>query len=96
MDPANSIYISYDALQTIVEHSASVAVTETNANGFEISTAVNGQLSSTFVFSSHADYENFGEELSTRELSEYYTLSSSDISNYEAVWSHFKIFHDLL
>ena len=84
MDPANSIYISYDALQAIVEHSASVAVTETDVNGFEISTAVNGQLSSTFVFSSHADYENFGEELSTRGLSEYYTLSSSDISNYEA------------
>jgi len=84
MDPANLIYISYDVLQTIVEHSASVAVTETNANGFEISTAVNGQLSNTFVFSSHADYENFGEELSTRGLSEYYTLSSSDISNYEA------------
>lgn len=84
MDPANLIYISYNALQTIVEHSASVAVTETNENGFEISTAVNGQLSSTFVFSSHADYENFGEELTTRGLSEYYTLSSSDISNYEA------------
>ncbi|QNO14328.1 ABC transporter permease [Alkalicella caledoniensis] len=84
MDPANSIYISYDALQTIVEHSASVAVTETNANGFEISTTINGQLSSTFVFSSHEDYENFGEELSTMGLSEYYTLSSSDISNYEA------------
>jgi len=84
MDPANSIYISYDALQAIVEHSASVAVTETDVNGFEISTAVTGQLSSTFVLSSHADYENFGEELTARGLSEYYMLSSSDISNYEA------------
>lgn len=84
MDQANLIYISYNALQTIVENSATAAVTETDESGLETSTAINGQLSSTFVFSSNADYENFAEELSARGLSEYYTLSSSDISNYEA------------
>ncbi len=84
MEPANLIYTSFKALQTIVEHSASVAVTETYENGFEISTAVIEQLSSTFVFSGRTDYENFGEELTARGLAEYYTLSSSDINNYEA------------
>lgn len=84
MDPANLIVISYSALQTILEHSASVAVIDTNENGFENSTAVNEQLSSTFVFSSNADYESFGAELTARGLSEYYTLSSLDIGNYEA------------
>ena len=84
LDPANLICISYNTLQTIVEHSASVAVTETNENGSEISTAISGQLSNMFVFSSHEDYVSFDEELISSGLSEYYSLASSDISNYEA------------
>lgn len=84
MDPANGIYISFDTLQAIIHHSASVAVTETNDIGFTSSTALNGQLSSTFVFSDYDSYEGFGAELITRGLSEYYTLTSSDILNYES------------
>ncbi|MDR0222776.1 MAG: ABC transporter permease [Oscillospiraceae bacterium] len=83
-DPANLICISYGALETITEHSASVAVTETNEMGFETSTAVGEQFSGAFVFAGYDDYEKFGEELTAKGLSEYYTLSSSDINDYEA------------
>lgn len=85
MDPANLIIVSYGTLQSIIDHSVAVAVTETSGEyGFESSTALNGQLSSTFVFSSRENYESFGEELYKKGLSDYYSLTSSDINNYEA------------
>jgi len=84
MDPANLICISYNALKTIVDHSASVAITETNDNGFETTTATTGQLASTYVFSNRENYNNFSTELTAKGLPEYYTLLSSDISNYES------------
>lgn len=83
MDPANLICTSYGALKSVIDHSASVANTETNDNGNERSTAIKGQLSSTFVFANKENYEKFGEELKAKGLSEYYTLTSSDINNYE-------------
>ncbi|HCC34683.1 MAG TPA: ABC transporter permease [Ruminococcaceae bacterium] len=84
MDPANLICTSYDALQSVTDNSASVATTQTDDFGNEQSTAVMGQLSSAFVFGSQDDYEAFDAELTTNGLSEYYTLSSSDVSNYES------------
>jgi len=84
MDPANLICISYNALQSVIDHSVTVASTETDDNGMESSTAINGQLSSTYVFSNKENYENFGAELKTKGLSDYYTLTSSDINNYES------------
>ena len=84
MDPANLICVSYNALQTVVDHSVSVAVTETNDYGIEISTSISGQLSGTFVFSNQDNFDNFGAELTAKGLPEYYTLSSSDINNYES------------
>lgn len=83
MDSANLICISYGALQSVIDHSLTVASTETDDNGNESSTAINGQLSGTFVFSNKENYENFGAELKTKGLSDYYTLTSSDINNYE-------------
>ena len=84
MDPANLICISYDALQSVIDHSVSVAKTETDDNGNESSSAINGQLSNTFVFSSKENYDNFSAELKTKGLSEFYTVTSSDINNYES------------
>lgn len=84
MDPANLICISYGSLQSVIDHSTSVAKTEKDENGNERSTAINGQLSSTYVFSSKENYDNFGTELKAKGLSEYYTVSSSDINNYES------------
>ena len=86
-DPANLICISHGALQKIIDHSASVAVTETievMGGSVERSSAVSGQLSSSFVFSGKESYELFGEELTAAGLPDYYTLTSSDINSYEA------------
>ena len=84
MDPANLICISYGSLQVIKDHSASVAKTETNDYGMETTTAITDQFTGTFVFANLKNYNLFGEELRTKGLSEYYTLSSTDINNYEA------------
>jgi len=83
-DPANLICISYGALQSIINNSASVATTSTDDNGDTTSSALTSQLSSTYVFASEDDYNNFQTELYAKGLSDNYILSSSDISNYES------------
>jgi len=83
MDPANSIYTSYGAINNIITNSASVATTTTNAQGDDVSTALTGNLSSTFTFSSKSDYDSFVSEVKTKGLSDYYTVSSTDVNNYE-------------
>ena len=86
-DPANLICISYGSLQKIIEHSESVAVVTEQDMGFdvvEISSALNGRPSFTFAFSSPENYEAFGAELTDKGLSEYYVLTSSNLSNYKA------------
>jgi len=84
MDPANLICISYESLKTINENSEAVATTQTDNMGNERSTALNGQLAGTFVFSNVESYENFCSELKAKGLSEYYTVNSTDINNYES------------
>lgn len=84
VDPANLICVSYPALAAVTDHSVSVAVTNTNDSGFESSSQLSAQTSGTYVFANKADYESFGTELTAKGLSEYYALSSTDISNYEA------------
>ena len=85
MDPANLICVSTGTLQAITDHSASVATTSTDAtSGETTSTAVASQMSGTYVFATEADYNSFGAELTSKGLSDYYTLTSSDINNYEA------------
>ncbi|MDR1271928.1 MAG: ABC transporter permease [Clostridiales Family XIII bacterium] len=83
-DPANLICISYPAAASIVSNSESVGTSVTDIQGYERSSALSGQLAATFVFDNKADYDSFAEELGERGLSDYYTLSSSDISSYEA------------
>ena len=84
MDPANLICISYNSLKSITDNSKLVATVETNDLGMEISTAINEQLASTYVFSNQDNYNNFSAELKTKGLSDYYTISSSDINNYKS------------
>lgn len=83
-DPANQIYISYPAVKAIKEQSKSLAVTSTDTNGNETSTELTSQVSGTYVFASKDNYDQFASELSDKGLSEYYTVSSSDINQYEA------------
>ncbi|PWJ46940.1 ABC transporter permease [Faecalicatena contorta] len=83
-DPANLICISYNALKAVTDNSESVATTSTDDNGNETTTALSMQTSGTYVFSDKTNYESFSKELTSKGLSEYYTLSSSDINNYES------------
>ena len=84
-DPANLICISYNTLQSIIDYSDTVAVTEVNEEwGIETSSALSTQPSGTYVFSNKENYDGFSAELTARGLSEYYTLSSSDINSYES------------
>jgi len=81
-DPVNLICISYNALQTITDHSESVAETGKNNMGFDTTTALNAQISHNYVFANHENYESFAAELTEKGLEKYYTLTSSDIRNY--------------
>ncbi|MGM9636851.1 MAG: FtsX-like permease family protein [Eubacteriales bacterium] len=83
-DPANRIYMSYAALQKVVDASAGVAVTQTDeTTGIEYDTAVTGTLAFTYVFADTDAYYQFEEDVRTMGLDESYTVSSSDISAFE-------------
>ena len=72
-DPANRIYMSAVALQTILDASEEAAS----------STKVKGTLSATYTFADSAAYYAFEEEARALGLSESYTVSSSDITAFE-------------
>ena len=78
-DPANQIYLSANALEAIVAESAENAE-ETE----ESTTALPSQISGTYVFATVEDYEAFEKAVYDEGLSEDYSVSSSDISQYEA------------
>ncbi len=83
-DPANSIYMSAAALQSILDDSESVSSTVTDEDtGMEYETAVTGMLSATYVFADPDDYYQFEEDVYTMGLDDSYTVSSTDISAYE-------------
>lgn len=83
-DPANLICVSYNALKAVTDNSESVAAISTDDTGSETTTALSMQTSGTYVFADKTNYESFSKELTSKGLSEYYTLSSSDISNYDS------------
>ncbi|MGN0734063.1 MAG: ABC transporter permease [Emergencia sp.] len=66
-DPANCIYTSYAALSTITEDSDDFS----------------GSLNGTYVLGTVEAYEAFQNEVADLGLPEGYTVSSSDISQYE-------------
>lgn len=73
-DAANKIYMSYPALQKIVD--ASKKVSE--------DTAMSGNIDATYVFADVASYEIFEEQVYEMGLDESYTVSSEDILAYES------------
>lgn len=84
MDPANQIYTTYNALNTMVTYTQNNATISTNDNGREQSTAMRAQTSGTYVFGSADNYNKFTEDVRTMGLSEDYTVSSTDLANYES------------
>lgn len=84
-DPANLIYMSAAALQSIVDASAEISETVTDEDtGREFETALSGSLSATYVFADPEDYYAFETEVRTLGLDDSYTVSSSDISAFES------------
>lgn len=75
-DPANEIYCSYGTLNKIAKQSASV-------NSSDSASAVTGRLNATYVVGSVKNYKAFQKEVSSMGLSDSYTVSSSDIEQYE-------------
>ncbi len=83
-DPANSIYMSYAALNAIISASEEVSTTVTDeSTGSETETAIVGTLSATYVFANVEDYYQFEEDVRTLGLSETYSVSSQDLTTFE-------------
>lgn len=82
-DPANRIYMSAAALQTVLDASEENSTTVTDSNDRESETKITGTLSATYSFANVEAYNKFEEEARGLGLSEDYTISSSDLSAYE-------------
>ena len=83
-DPANQIYMSAAALQTILDASDEVSTTITDENtGRESDSAVTGSISATYVFANTEKYYAFEEEVRTLGLDDSYTVSSVDLTAFE-------------
>ncbi len=81
-DPANNIYMSYNALSAIISASE-----ELNASSEEDDTSsetpISGTLTGTYIFASTDDYERFEEEARALGLSDTYSISSQDLTEFE-------------
>lgn len=83
-DPANRIYMSYPALQSIIDASEDVATTEVDDTfGIERSTALRGTLAGTYVFADTKGYHQFEEDVRAMGLDDSYAVSSPDLAAYE-------------
>ena len=82
-DPANRIYMSANALQTVIDASSANSTTTTDSNGRETETKVEATLSATYSFADTDAYYAFEEEVRELGLDESYTVSSSDLTAFE-------------
>ena len=82
-DPANQIYMSANALQVILDASAASSTTITNDYGRESESKVTGSLSATYYFENVDKYHAFETEVRTLGLDEAYTVSSTDVTEFE-------------
>ncbi|MGW8114559.1 ABC transporter permease [Caproicibacterium sp. NSD3] len=83
-DPANLIIISTGTMNGIVTQSTSAAKTSTNqGTGVTSTTALRTKTSGTYVFNDVSAYESFQNEVKDMGLSDDYSVSSTDLNNYE-------------
>lgn len=83
-DAANQIYLSYNVLNAIIAASSENAEETTDSDtGITRTTALPNQTSGTYVFATVEDYEAFSKDVYDAGLSEDYTVSSGDVSQYE-------------
>ena len=82
-DPANQIYMSANALQSIIDESASKSTTVTDDYGRTSETKINGTLAAIYSFANADNYYEFEEQARALGLSDSYTVSSNDITTFE-------------
>lgn len=83
-DPANQIYLSFNALEKIIAASEKNATTKTDEDtGRQSSTKLNGQLNASYVFADIEGYEQFQEDVKAMGLDDNYTVSSNDVEAFE-------------
>ncbi|HWT26842.1 MAG TPA: ABC transporter permease [Mobilitalea sp.] len=84
-DPANRIYLSYNAIKKIVDNSAANATVSTDANtGRQTSTALRDQESGTYVFTNENNYNAFQKDVANMGLdTSTYMVTSSDLNSFE-------------
>lgn len=82
-DPANNIYMSYEALEAITTASAQTGNTTTDDEGNETDASLRQEISFTYSFASVENYENFCDAVYDLGLSEEYTVSSQDLASFE-------------
>ena len=83
-DPINQIYVSYNALETIITASEenSVEVTDENT-GRTSESAFTSDVAATYVFANADDYYTFEEEVRSLGLDDSYKVNSQDIEDYK-------------
>ena len=83
-DPANKIYLSYNALNKIIEKSkeSSEKITDSNT-GREFETKINGTVEFTYILATTDDYYNFEKEVKNLGLDDSYKVSSQGITSFE-------------
>ena len=83
-DPANLIYMSYEAVQAMTVASSEASIISTDeTTGMEMTTAIPVQVSGTYVFADVESYYAFEEEVRELGLAETYTVSSANLASYE-------------
>ncbi|MBQ7132980.1 MAG: ABC transporter permease [Ruminococcus sp.] len=75
-DPANEIYMSYNALEMLTEKSEEVNTDDTYL-------ALRSSFEATYCFADVEDYETFTEEVYELGLDENYIVTSSDVTAFE-------------
>ncbi len=84
-DAANKIMTSYEVLRAVCDTSAESAEEITDEDsGLSRTTAISTSLNYTYVFNTVEDYESFETQALALGLSSEYSISSSDIKDYEA------------
>lgn len=84
MDPANQIYTSYAALNSVITYTMNNATISTDDSGNEQSTALRAATAGIYVFSNVDDYNSFTTDVRAMGLSDSYTVASADLSRYES------------
>lgn len=82
-DPANNIYMSYNALNEIVTDSADTGNVVEDESGNERSAAIISRLNFTYTFANADNYYAFEEKVKDLGLGDDYIVSSEDLSSFE-------------